>query len=56
MKRTWTIIGVRDVPWSFKWYRSLFGQRPTLLRQMLRVLLGVPTETTSPPGSRAAAV
>jgi len=26
MKRTWTIIGVRDVPASFKWYLSLFGQ------------------------------
>jgi len=26
MKRIWTIIGVRDVPLSFKWYRSLFGQ------------------------------
>jgi catechol 2,3-dioxygenase-like lactoylglutathione lyase family enzyme len=26
MKRTWTIIGVRDVPRSFKWYQSLFGQ------------------------------
>ena len=26
MKRTWTIIGVRDVPVSFKWYQSLFGQ------------------------------
>ena len=26
MKRTWTIIGVRDVPTSFKWYLSLFGQ------------------------------
>jgi catechol 2,3-dioxygenase-like lactoylglutathione lyase family enzyme len=25
MKRTWTIIGVRDVPRSFKWYQSLFG-------------------------------
>ena len=25
MKRTWTIIGVRDVPESFKWYQSLFG-------------------------------
>jgi hypothetical protein len=35
---------------------DLFGQRPTLLRQMLRALLGVPTETASPPGSRAAAV
>jgi catechol 2,3-dioxygenase-like lactoylglutathione lyase family enzyme len=29
MKRTWTIIGVRDVPSSFKWYRSLFGQAET---------------------------
>jgi predicted enzyme related to lactoylglutathione lyase len=27
MKRTWTIIGVCDVPGSFKWYQSLFGQR-----------------------------
>jgi catechol 2,3-dioxygenase-like lactoylglutathione lyase family enzyme len=26
MKRTWTIIGVRDVPGSFKWYQALFGQ------------------------------
>ncbi len=26
MKRTWTIIGVKDVPSSFKWYQSLFGQ------------------------------
>ena len=29
MKRTWTIIGVRDVPRSFKWYQSLFGQPST---------------------------
>jgi catechol 2,3-dioxygenase-like lactoylglutathione lyase family enzyme len=29
MKRTWTIIGVRDVPESFKWYQSLFGQPAT---------------------------
>lgn len=29
MKRTWTIIGVRDVAQSFKWYQSLFGQTPT---------------------------
>jgi len=27
MKRTWTIIGVRDVPRSFGWYQALFGQR-----------------------------
>jgi predicted enzyme related to lactoylglutathione lyase len=29
MKRTWTIIGVRDVSVSFKWYQSLFGQPKT---------------------------
>jgi len=29
MKRTWTIIGVRDVPGSFRWYQSLFGQPET---------------------------
>ena len=29
MKRTWTIVGVRDVPLSFKWYQSLFGQPET---------------------------
>ena len=29
MKRTWTIIGVRNVPDSFNWYQSLFGQPPT---------------------------
>jgi catechol 2,3-dioxygenase-like lactoylglutathione lyase family enzyme len=26
MKRTWTIIGVCDVPRSFEWYQQLFGQ------------------------------
>jgi catechol 2,3-dioxygenase-like lactoylglutathione lyase family enzyme len=25
MKRMWTIIGVADVPRSFKWYQSLLG-------------------------------
>jgi len=30
MKRTWTIIGVRDVPASLKWYQSLFGHPATL--------------------------
>jgi catechol 2,3-dioxygenase-like lactoylglutathione lyase family enzyme len=30
MKRTWTIIGVSDVPSSFKWYQSLFGQPESL--------------------------
>ena len=29
MKRTWTIIGVSNVPGSFKWYQSLFGQPET---------------------------
>ena len=29
MKRTWTIIGVGDVPRSFTWYQALFGQAPT---------------------------
>jgi catechol 2,3-dioxygenase-like lactoylglutathione lyase family enzyme len=29
MKRTWTIIAVRDVPASFRWYQSLFGQPPS---------------------------
>ena len=29
MKRTWTIIGVSDVPGSCKWYQSLFGQPET---------------------------
>jgi catechol 2,3-dioxygenase-like lactoylglutathione lyase family enzyme len=30
MKRTWTVIGVSDVPGSFKWYQALFGQPATL--------------------------
>ena len=29
MKRIWTIIGVSDVPRSFRWYQSLFGQAET---------------------------
>ena len=29
MKRTWTIIGVRDVADSLHWYQSLFGQPET---------------------------
>ena len=29
MKRTWTVIGVRDVLASCKWYQSLFGQSET---------------------------
>jgi hypothetical protein len=31
MKRTWTIIGVGDVPGSFKWYQALFGQPAAFL-------------------------
>ena len=30
VKRTWTIIAVRDVRVSFKWYQALFGQPETL--------------------------
>jgi predicted enzyme related to lactoylglutathione lyase len=29
MKRIWTIVGVRDVGSSVKWYQSLFGQAET---------------------------
>lgn len=29
MKRTWTIIGVRGVAASTRWYQSLFGQAKT---------------------------
>jgi catechol 2,3-dioxygenase-like lactoylglutathione lyase family enzyme len=29
MKRMWTIIGVRDVGASFRWYRSLLGLPPS---------------------------
>src|SRR5262245_60625725 len=29
MKRTWTIVGVRDVHQSVRWYQSLFGQPMT---------------------------
>jgi catechol 2,3-dioxygenase-like lactoylglutathione lyase family enzyme len=29
MKRTWTIIGVRDVSVSVAWYQSIFGQPQT---------------------------
>ncbi len=31
MKRTWTIIGVIDVPRSFKWYQALLGLPETPL-------------------------
>jgi catechol 2,3-dioxygenase-like lactoylglutathione lyase family enzyme len=30
MKRTWTIIGVNDVPASFRWYQSLLGLAPAV--------------------------
>ena|SRR5689334_9781029 len=31
MKRLWTIIGVADVPRSFRWYQSLLGLPETAL-------------------------
>ena len=30
MKRTWTLIGVNDVPSSLRWYQSLLGLPETL--------------------------
>ena len=45
MKRTWTIIGVSDVPSSFKWYQSLFDQpeatpaMPILVKSSIRTEL-----------------
>jgi len=30
LKRIWTIIGVRDVPGSYKWYQSLLGLPETV--------------------------
>ncbi len=29
MKRLWTIIGVKDVAASFRWYQTLLGQTPS---------------------------
>jgi hypothetical protein len=29
MKRTWTIVGVKNVPLSFRWYQSLFAHPET---------------------------
>ncbi len=29
MRRTWTIIGVKDVAGSFRWYQTLLGLPPT---------------------------
>ncbi len=29
MKRVWTIVGVKDVSRSFKWYQTLLGQQAT---------------------------
>ena len=33
MKRTWTIIGVADLPRSFRWYQSLLGLPETVFAQ-----------------------
>ena len=38
MRRTWTIIGVSDVPGSCKWYQALFGQPEHEVRHVFRVL------------------
>ena len=36
MKRTWTIIGVRQVSTSFRWYQTLLGPRTGTLEFALR--------------------
>ena len=36
MRRTWTTIGVGDVPGSFKWYQSLLGLPETAPTQLKR--------------------
>ncbi len=36
MKRTWTIVGVADVPQSFKWYQSLLGLTETAPAHLLQ--------------------
>jgi hypothetical protein len=36
MKRTWTIIGLSDVPSSFKWYQTLFGHTTSRSVRSLR--------------------
>ena len=57
MKRTWTIIGVRDVLGSFHWYQSLFGQPaslqpiPTLGRSWTRMELSCFASTSGAPTS-----
>ena len=37
MKRIWTIIGVKDVPASVRWYQSLFGQPETAPAQFKQI-------------------
>ena len=57
MKRTWTIIGVSDVPGSFKWYQSLFGQpesfppMPTLGKSSIRMERFCSASTSGAPTS-----
>ena len=58
MKRTWTIIGVGDVPGSFKWYQALFGvsRRPflpmtTLCKSSIQMELSCSASTSGAPTS-----
>jgi hypothetical protein len=44
MKRIWTVIGVRDVPGSCKWYQSLFGQPETPRAMIILVKSWIPME------------
>lgn len=44
MKRTWTIIGVGDVPGSFKWYQALFGQPVPFLPMIILGKSSIRTE------------
>ena len=61
MRRTWTIIGVPDVPGSFKWYQSLLGMpekcsRPRRLRSNPRFgsnRLALPSRVGCPRASLA---
>ena len=49
--RLLSIIGVRDVPDSFKWYQSLFGQ-PATLPTHERGMQYIPPDERAHPGNR----
>jgi hypothetical protein len=44
MRRTWTIIGVGDVPRSFRWYQSLLGLPETAPAMTTSVRSSTPME------------